>query len=93
MHRPGIASFTVPSLAFLLGAAAGFAGWALLRADPAAAQANPTTKFVPSTMVASEGDKGSVAWFLATDGRVRACYHTQGATGPAVSCQAVNFGP
>jgi hypothetical protein len=80
-------------LTFLLGIATGAAGWALIHAEPAAAQANPTTKFVPNAMVASEGDKGSVAWFLATDGRVRACFHTQGPAGPVISCQPVNFGP
>jgi len=85
MTRP----FIVP-LAFVLGVVAGAGGWYLLRAEPALAQANPTAKFVPSAMVASEGDKGSVAWFLATDGRVRACIHTQGT--PAVSCVPVNFG-
>ena len=77
---------------FLLGAVSGASGLYLLRAEPAIAQANPTARFVPASMTASEGDKGAVAWFMATDGRVRACFHTQGASGPAVSCQAVNFG-
>jgi hypothetical protein len=84
--------FIIP-LTFVLGVAAGAAGWFLIRPEPAIAQANPTTKFVPNAMTASEGDKGSVAWFLASDGRVRACFHTQGPSGSTVSCQAVNFAP
>jgi hypothetical protein len=88
MTRP----FLIP-LTFVLGVATGAGGWYLLRSEPALAQGNPTAKFVPSAMVASEGDKGSVAWFLATDGRVRACTHSQGTPNPTVSCQPVNFGP
>ncbi|MFL5282480.1 MAG: hypothetical protein ACJ8AW_16210 [Rhodopila sp.] len=85
-------SFVVP-LAFALGAATGAAGLYLLRPDPAAAQANPTARFVPALMTASEGDKGSVAWFMATDGRVRACLHAQGPSGPTINCLPVSFAP
>jgi hypothetical protein len=77
-------------LTFAIGMATGAAGWHLLRPLPAVAQANPTARFVPASMTASEGDKGSVAWFLSTDGRVKACLHTQGSP---INCQAVNFGP
>jgi hypothetical protein len=87
MTRP----FIIP-LTFVLGVATGAGGWYLLRSEPALAQGNPTAKFVPSAMVTSEGDKGSVAWFLATDGRVRACVHSH-EPAPTVSCLPVNFGP
>ncbi len=85
-------SFVIP-LTFAFGIASGAGGWHLLRPEPAIAQANPTARFVPASMTASEGDKGSVAWFMATDGRVRACYHSGGPSGPTVSCVPVNFAP
>jgi hypothetical protein len=92
-EKPSMTRRFVVLFSFLFGILAGAGGLYLLRSEPALAQGNPTARFVPSVMVASEGDKGSVAWFLATDGRVKACVHSQGTPNPTVTCLPVNFGP
>ena len=78
--------------ALLIGIALGSGGWRFLVPSFADAQGS-ASGFFPIAVSASQGGKGSVAWFIGRTGTVVVCASHQPAGDTATVCQPVHFPP